>query len=90
MVDRDYPSKSLILQYGLPVGKSANPHPDVPGFKAPMLTGEKDRTYQMLIEWITKSLYRPEPKYDLRYTLPSVAKPAKAAPQVTPAEPKTP
>ena len=86
MVDRDYPTKSLILQYGLPVDKATTPHPDVPGFKAPMLTGDKDRTYQMLLEWISKSLYRPEPKYDLNYKLPSMApaEPEKKAPPVTP------
>lgn len=93
MIDRDYPTKSLLLQYGLPVDKSQNPHPDVPGFKAPMVTGDKDRTYQMLVEWISKSLYRPEPKYELNYRLPSVATPpppAKAPETAPPAAPKTP
>lgn len=84
MVDRDYPSKSLIIQYGLPVGKSQNPHPDVPGFKAPMITGDKDRTYQMLTDWVGKSLYRPEPKYNLKYTLPTIAGSAKPAEVVPP------
>jgi len=87
MVDRDYPSKSLIVQYGLPIDKSNNPHPAVPGFKAPMVTGEKDRTYQMLLEWIGKSLYRPEPKYELNYKLPSLVKPAVPAKDPAKVEP---
>ena len=96
MVDRDYPTKSLILQFGLPVDKATTAHPDVPGFKAPMHTGDKDRTYQALLEWITKSLYRPEPKYDLNYKIPTLATPKvtipatpeKKAPEVP--APKTP
>lgn len=83
MVDRDYPEKSLIIQYGLPISKSTNPHPEVPGFRAPLQGGEKDRTYQMLKDWISKSLYRPEPKYDLDYKLPTLAKPAAPAAPAT-------
>ena len=91
MVDRDYPTKSLIVQFGMPIDKAQTPHPDVPGFRAPMLTGDKDRTYQMLVEWISKSLYRPEPKYNLQYRIPTLSSPAAPkAPEADPPAAKTP
>jgi hypothetical protein len=93
MVDRDFPERSLLIQYGMPLNTAKTPHPDVPGFKPHFLVGEKDRTYVATMDWI-KMLYRPAPRYDIIYKMPSteVAKPKTPDPVKTapaPAPPAT-
>ncbi|MEX2216696.1 MAG: hypothetical protein WD768_21460 [Phycisphaeraceae bacterium] len=77
MIDRDFPEKSLIVQFGLPRDRAIFPHPDVQGWKASMVRGDKDPTHNLLVEWL-KGLYRPTPKYGISYAVPTVASPVKA------------
>lgn len=93
MIDRDYPGKSLLVQYGMPRDKTTTPHPEVAGWQPKILPIEKDRTHLMLTQWIGM-LLRPVPDYELGYTIPklpsSPKKPAAAPVTPPPAPTKTP
>lgn len=71
MVDREYPGKSLLVQYGMARDKATSPHPEVAGWQPKILLGDKDRTHVMLTQWI-ELLLRPRPDYELGYAIPKL------------------
>jgi hypothetical protein len=71
LVDRDYPKDSLLITYGFARSETTKPHPDVPGFKPAFVTGQRDKTYGATLKWVT-TLYRPKPKYQLDYVVPTL------------------
>lgn len=71
MIDRQYPERSLLVQYGLPRDQTNTPHPDVEGFRPALTAGKLDREYTALQDWI-KKLFRPAPTYNLDYQIPRV------------------
>ncbi len=75
LIDRSSPHRSLLLQYGLPRVLAASPHPKVAGWSAnPALQrGDRSPTYQGLVDWISRDLYAPMPRYHdvIRYKSPA-------------------
>ncbi len=86
MLDRDEPTKSLLLQYGMTRELSANPHPDVPGY-APQIRLASDPRIKMITDFVGQ-LFKPAPNYGIDYTPPAPGKkeapPADAAPPAAP------
>jgi len=66
MIDRANPSRSLMLQWGLPRDQARHPAPDVEGW-APLFRSEEDPQFQRYIEWI-ESLLDYDPDYGIQYT----------------------
>lgn len=77
MIDRGNPERSLLLQYGLPREAASTPHPEVEGWR-PEFRTERDRQYQLILEWLGSGLYSPKPDYGIDYPLPQIAPPAEA------------
>ena len=69
MIDRDYPEKSLLLQWGLPRDIAKYPAPEDLKRWRPSFTNTKSRQYQLILKWID-SLYDPAPNYEVKYSLP--------------------
>ena len=59
------------------------------GLENAFTAGKRDRIYVQVLEWIPK-LLRPEVPYDLKYTIPKLASPAKKTPGDTPKTPAKP
>jgi hypothetical protein len=55
MIDRPYPEKSLLVQYGLPQAIADFPHPPVPDF-VPIFSGRNDPRYESVMRWIGEVL----------------------------------
>ena len=72
MVDRQFPEKSLLIQFGLPENLAIFPHPKVQGWKPHLVRCDKDPRYKLLKDWVG-TLFRPAPKYDINYSIPKVA-----------------
>lgn len=88
LLDFESPERSLLLQLGLPKGRSRLPHPPVfrgvgsrDAFK-PVFQTDEDRAFKSGVEWI-KSLYKPRPEYPIVYESlrPLVVAPRGKAPQ---------
>lgn len=88
MIDRLNPSKSLLLQYGLPSQMADYKHPTVRGYNGIFPRGRDDPKYRTIENWIT-SLGRIEKKYDIDFKLerksaasqtPSIPLPPSTAP----------
>jgi hypothetical protein len=90
LIDRVYPSNSLVAQYGLPHDKAEFDHPAVQGWNA-VFRDTNDPRYRALTEWIRSGLLPVEPKYDITFTLPGSttrpAVPAAAADAPAPRQP---
>jgi hypothetical protein len=69
MIDRLNPSRSLLLQYGLPVQNALSPHPTVTPFRF-TFANETDPQFRRVQAWIAGSLSAQEPIYPVTYTLP--------------------
>lgn len=82
MIDRDYPQKSLLLQYGLPLDVAGVPHPKVPAF-APAYRAVDDGMYSRVSNWIRNDLPRQDPTYEIKYVSPVQAM---IAPTTAPSE----
>jgi hypothetical protein len=86
MIDRTYPDKSLIVEFGLPSELSKVNHPEVKGavwrsiFRSP-----EDAQYKTFTRWMDK-LVTPDPKYGFDFSLEDpVAKPEAPATAPKPA-----
>ncbi|NLF29858.1 MAG: hypothetical protein GX591_03100 [Planctomycetes bacterium] len=66
MINRDYPARSLLLQFALPPDKALVAHP-VP--IRPLFRSADDRQYKLVDEWI-RTLLHPHPQYTIDYRLP--------------------
>lgn len=92
LIDRVYPTNSLIAQYGLPHDKAEFDHPAVQGW-TPVFRDTNDARYRALAEWVRSGLIAAEPKYDITFNLPgSTTRPAAAAaaPAEAPVRPQQP
>jgi len=85
MIDRAKPSRSLLIQHGLPRDLARLPHPEVPGWR-PIIRDTEDPLYQTLYNWIDQQLYSPAPDYGVQFTLPGAA-PQGREESSTPAQP---
>ena len=69
IIDRDKPSRSLLIQYSLPPADALEPHPQVEGW-VPLLHPQRgtrlDPRALMVIDWIN-TLYRPSPDYMIEF-----------------------
>ena len=63
-VDREVPTRSLALQFGLPELKGRPPHPAVAGWH-PRFKGFDDPAYVTVSSWVTNDLRFPQPEYDI-------------------------
>ena len=81
MIDRDYPEASLLLQYGLPRDRAANPHPGKirPAFRDPSRRGN----YLRVLQWLETLKGPPHPRYGVELRVPWVRK--ASAPTTQPA-----
>jgi len=74
MIDRDAPTRSLLIQYGLPHNRARVRHPDLGGWKPnpALVRGENTPLYRTLVEWMGRELYKPAPRYEevIDYTIP--------------------
>ncbi len=68
VIDRDNPSRSLLLQYGLKRDAAATPHPDVPGWRS-QFVNEQDVRFEQYVEVINQ-LWKPAPEYGISYRPP--------------------
>jgi hypothetical protein len=69
MLDRDYPDRSLLAEWSLPVDISKTSHPEVKGVAwRNMFRGKQDAGYQGLMRWLNK-LQSPAPKYGFTFSL---------------------
>ncbi|NQU75434.1 MAG: hypothetical protein HQ546_03840 [Planctomycetes bacterium] len=68
LIDRNRPSQSLLLQYGLPDDLANPSHPPVVG-KSPLFKDTNSPQYLIVDEWI-RNLLNPHPAYDLKYKAP--------------------
>ena len=71
-IDRQYPEKSLRLQWGLPRTDAIYPAPKGKNWK-PFFKGSNDPRFIEAVEWI-KTLYQalPDPTYGVKYTVPKL------------------
>lgn len=88
-IDRNYPDKSLVIQYLLADDQSELHHPKVSGFRA-TLRSKNDANYKKLVEW-TKKLAPVQPDYGIDFTIPGAAARSSSTtgPTTTPAAPAT-
>ena len=86
MIDRNQPSRSLLLQFGLPEKIARTRHPK-PGPTKSMYRDVRSRKYKMMNRWI-RSLLNPRPKYGLKFKAPGEDK-TKPQPVVAPDEATT-
>ena len=87
MIDRDEPSRSRLLQAGLPqsIAKPGLGHPKP--LNPPVFASPRDRNYRLIERWIG-SLRSPllSPGYRVNYTIPNLGKkPTATAPAAEPA-----
>ncbi|MFO0857511.1 MAG: hypothetical protein U0640_09180 [Phycisphaerales bacterium] len=83
LINYNEPSKSPLLQYGLPRERAAFKHPEAGGQArrwTPAFTGEEDPRFRAAVEWI-ESMYDQRPDYPIEYKAP-VPGPLKAAENV--------
>lgn len=66
-IDRDYPDKSLILQYGLPRKTAQLRHPMEIRYA---YTAWESANFQTTLKWITALERNPHPEYHLTYKAP--------------------
>lgn len=96
LLDFESPERSVLLQMGLPRGRSRTPHPAVfrgvgarDAFK-PVFQTDEDRAFKAGVDWI-KSLYKPRPEYPITYEslrpLVVAPKATKPGPDFEPAPP---
>ncbi len=74
LIDFDQPSRSVLLQFGLPREDALTPHPEVQNFGRPqkwrpVFTGEKDDRFIAAMEWIG-SMTVPHVDYPVDYEPP--------------------
>ena len=84
MIDRNQPSRSLLLQFGLPEKLARVKHPKG-GPTRPMYRDVRHRPYKMMDDWI-RSLLNPRPKYGLKFKAPGEEK-AEPTPAIAPDAP---
>ena len=69
IIDREKPSRSLLIQYSLPPADALEPHPQVEGWVPllhPLRGTRQDPRALMVIDWIN-TLYRPSPDYMIEF-----------------------
>ena len=66
------PSRSLLLQYGLPASIADRDHPKVAGYRA-VFRNRDDNTYIRVFDWIRDGLKHPlgTDNYGISYTPPT-------------------
>ncbi len=72
LINYNEPSKSPLLQYGLPRERAAFKHPEAGGAArrwSPAFTGEEDPRFRAAVEWI-ESMYDQRPDYPIQYKAP--------------------
>lgn len=69
MVNRSAPDKSLLLQYGLPLGKGEPGHPQFTQPTAPVFKNPQDPRFTALVKWID-GLGVYEPEYGFQFDMP--------------------
>ena len=77
MIDRGRPAQSLLLQYGLPEKLASAKHPGGP-LPRPAYRSTRNKKYRMVDDWI-RSLWRPRPKYPVKFKIPGEKEPLPAA-----------
>lgn len=89
LIDYTRPSRSVLLQYGLPRTDALLKHPETPGLGkahwSRVFSNEQDPRFQAAVDWIN-SMYRPRPAYPVDYTppVPADAKAREAAKEAPP------
>ncbi len=68
LIERQDPSRSLLLQYGLETTHAATPHPQVKGWR-PHFRDKNDAYYQLIMGWI-QQLWTPTPDYGVQAPTP--------------------
>lgn len=68
MIDRNEPSKSLLIQYSLDKRAASTPHPEVDGWSA-KFTGLDDKRLKPMVDWI-RQLYPKQADYGIEYEIP--------------------
>lgn len=80
LIDYSTPSRSPLLQMGLPREEAATPHPEVPVGPSgrdvwrPIFRSVEDRRYRQALDWIM-SHYQPRPEYPVEYPRPTAENP---------------
>lgn len=74
-MDRNYPDRSLVLQFNIPPHQAILTHPNVPDYRA-RLRGTSDPKYKTIDDWLT-SLRPIEPHYGMDVS-PSIPVPPKS------------
>lgn len=64
MLNRTFPDRSLLLEYGLPAGQADVTHPSVPGYR-PRFRNRTDPAYTEVVQWLTQSLKPIPPDYGI-------------------------
>jgi hypothetical protein len=84
LIDRVEPSRSLLLQYGLPASIAERDHPKVSGYRA-VFRNRDDNAYGRVFEWIRDGLKHPlgTDDYGISYTPPTGRGGGHAAPAPT-------
>ena len=89
MTDRNYPSRSLCLMFGLPASITAVPHPASAEFR-PKFRNMQDAGYQTILDYVTNDLRPFEPTYGINvspYAPVATASTPTAPPATRPATP---
>lgn len=69
MLDRTYPGKSLLAEFGLPAEISKVSHPEVKGVTwRPMFRSLEDQQYKAFQKWMDK-LVSPDPSYNFTFSI---------------------
>jgi hypothetical protein len=75
LIDRDFPERSLLLQYGLPREDVRMPHPR---HIRTVFPGKNTPTYRAVLKWIEDLKGPPHPRYDVTLRVPWMAPPPPA------------
>ena len=83
LINYDNPSRSPLLQMGLPGEISLYPHPSLIGRDAqrfrPVFRSTTDAPFRDAVAWL-ESMYRPRPDYPVNYELPGASEPVTPEP----------
>ena len=87
MVDREYPDKSVLVEFGLPSELTKVSHPEVKGNTwRSLFRGTEDAQYKTFMKWVGK-LVPKQPSYGVNFTIdPEAAAPVAPVAPVTPAK----
>ena len=79
LIDFADPTRSILIQYALPVDEAATPHPTVNGWRPVFGRKLNQEKLANTLSWI-RSMYQPRPVYPIEYQPPDLRPPAPATP----------